>query len=324
MGSPCSTCYREWPHPARGSRPDAAERGGLRSGFRRGSTPPERSTSVAASRTVAQPRRASARRSVVFPLHGPPVSATSLGDESTAPLGFYLFRYTAGPSPLARVTALLYYLAYFGVLVACGLGLPVPEEVTLIGAGYASHLGKTNVVLATVVCGAGILAGDTCLFVLGRLFGLPLARRWPFRRHLTPERIERLRAAYARYGARLIFLVRVVPVVRAVAHFTAGTLRFRYLTFAAMDGLGITLTVPISVWLAYYFGSQIDDVTRWIQKGNLTVTAVAGAALLILWLWHRRGVRAAAAAGAAPCTDLATGPPAGSESPAPVSRRPEA
>ncbi|MCI0343240.1 MAG: DedA family protein [Planctomycetales bacterium] len=192
------------------------------------------------------------------------------------------------------MTALLYYLTYFGVLVACGLGLPIPEEVTLIGAGYASYLGKTDVLLSIAVCSAGILAGDTCLFVLGRLFGLPLTRRWPFRRHLTPERIERLRAAYARYGARLIFLVRVVPVVRAVAHFTAGTLRFRYGTFAAMDGLGIVLTVPVSVWLAYTFGSQIDDVTRWIQRGNLTVTAVAALALLVLWLWHRRGVRAAA------------------------------
>ncbi len=29
----------------------------------------------------------------------------------------------------------LRYLAMFGILVLCGMGLPIPEEVTLVGSG---------------------------------------------------------------------------------------------------------------------------------------------------------------------------------------------
>ena len=33
------------------------------------------------------------------------------------------------------------YYAVFGVLVLCGMGLPLPEDITLITAGIISQLG---------------------------------------------------------------------------------------------------------------------------------------------------------------------------------------
>ncbi|HNK57963.1 MAG TPA: DedA family protein, partial [Leptospiraceae bacterium] len=36
------------------------------------------------------------------------------------------------------------YFAVFGVLILCGFGLPVPEDVSLVAGGVISALGNTN------------------------------------------------------------------------------------------------------------------------------------------------------------------------------------
>ncbi|HNO24973.1 MAG TPA: DedA family protein, partial [Leptospiraceae bacterium] len=52
------------------------------------------------------------------------------------------------------------YFAVFGVLILCGFGLPVPEDVTLIAGGVISALGDTNVHFMFGVGMAGGLVGD--------------------------------------------------------------------------------------------------------------------------------------------------------------------
>src|SRR4051812_37162277 len=42
---------------------------------------------------------------------------------------------------LSSTTGLVAYLAVFGILVACGLGIPMPEDISLIIGGYLAHLG---------------------------------------------------------------------------------------------------------------------------------------------------------------------------------------
>ena len=36
------------------------------------------------------------------------------------------------------------YIAVFGVLILCGFGLPIPEDITLVSGGIISALGNTN------------------------------------------------------------------------------------------------------------------------------------------------------------------------------------
>ena len=53
------------------------------------------------------------------------------------------------------------YLAVFFVLILCGFGIPIPEDVTLVAGGVISGLVYTDVHIIAVVCMAGVLAGTT-------------------------------------------------------------------------------------------------------------------------------------------------------------------
>ena len=53
------------------------------------------------------------------------------------------------------------YLAAFVILLLCGIGLPLPEEVTLIGSGILYGEGKVEFIPITAVCSIAILLGDS-------------------------------------------------------------------------------------------------------------------------------------------------------------------
>ena len=71
------------------------------------------------------------------------------------------------------------YVAVGLVFVLCGVGLPLPEEIVLVSAGYLCYLGHSEYWVMTGVCTTAILVGDLVLFLAGRAFGPRLLRlRW--------------------------------------------------------------------------------------------------------------------------------------------------
>ena len=62
--------------------------------------------------------------------------------------------------------------AVFLVLVLCGLGLPLPEDITLITAGLISYTNhNTSVQLMIFICLLGVLVGDFIAFMIGYICG---------------------------------------------------------------------------------------------------------------------------------------------------------
>ena len=53
------------------------------------------------------------------------------------------------------------YLAVFGVLLLCGFGLPIPEDISLLAGGIISGMEYTNVHLMVLIGFVGVMVGDT-------------------------------------------------------------------------------------------------------------------------------------------------------------------
>lgn len=188
------------------------------------------------------------------------------------------------------------YVGVFLFLLACGLGFPSPEEVALIGGGYAVHQthpapdGWPYMLLMIAVAMLGVLVGDSILWWIGRRVG-DHPHRVPFiGRHLTPRRMRRARAMFKRHGAKAVFFGRFLLGVRAVTFFVSGSLHVPLSTFILMDGLAALLSVPISVFLAWYFGAHLEEAFKWIGTLNQTILIAVGVAVVIALtlLWRRR------------------------------------
>jgi membrane protein DedA with SNARE-associated domain len=183
------------------------------------------------------------------------------------------------------------YAKLAGLLLLCGLGLPVPEDISLISAGYLAHLGTVEIHTVFLVCFVAVLGGDTLAFTVGRSFGTKLLASRFGHRYFTPKRQRRVRAYFRTYGSKVVFIARFLPGLRFSIFLSAGMLHVRPYVFIVYDSLAALVSVPVLVYSAFYFGDKIDHVVKWAKRseyGILVLVAVAALFVAIKVLRKRR------------------------------------
>ncbi len=189
----------------------------------------------------------------------------------------------SGPTP---------YLMVFGILLLCGLGLPIPEDITLFAGGLSAYYGLTNLWVVILISYCGVIIGDSVIFCLGATYGRKLTKRWFFHKLLPDERLDAVRKRFHREGNKLIFIARFMPGLRAPIYFSAGTLHLPYRVFLFYDGLAAFLSVPVIVGAVYYFGDELDKVVRVIQRVEHSIFFVIIVVILAVcakwYITHRK------------------------------------
>ncbi len=179
---------------------------------------------------------------------------------------------------LTTLSSNIAYLIIFGILVACGLGFPLPEDIPLVATGYLIWDGTMQWFPALLVTLAGVLVGDTCLFYLGRKVGKRILRQHKFQSVFPPHRVRRAGAYFRKYGDKLVFFARFVAGLRAVVFFMAGSLKVRYTRFLILDGLAALLSVPLWILLGYglghFFGDQISEILKKVKEVKTALSIV--------------------------------------------------
>jgi|SRR5450432_2012405 len=181
------------------------------------------------------------------------------------------------------------YAALFGVLFACGLGLPVPEDLPLLAAGaFVSH-GKLHLWLVAIAGWCGIIGGDIVLYHLGKHFGLEITKLPFVGKHLTEKRIKRVEKMFEDYGVGVVAVGRLFAGIRGAMVVAAGAIRFNFIKFIIADGLAAIISGGFFVAVGYWLGSRLDEnrikeFKHWFIFGaSVLVCALVG------WiLWKRR------------------------------------
>jgi membrane protein DedA with SNARE-associated domain len=213
---------------------------------------------------------------------------------------------------LSAVFSEFSYLAPFGVLLLCGIGAPIPEEVTLIGAGILYHRGNVEFVPIVLVCISAILLGDSLPFWLGRRYGERALRVPWVARVLHPERFARLQKRFAEHGNWATFACRFFAGVRIPGYFLAGTMHMRWSRFLLLDLIGALVSVPTSIWLGKLFGDSMDTLKAKVHDMHLILGFLALSLVLVLLMYRRRkSATAPAAQRAEPPAAPPFEPPAG-------------
>lgn len=187
---------------------------------------------------------------------------------------------------------ILAYGLVFAVLLLCGMGVPLPEDVSLILGGFLAYEQKANLYLMMLVGYAGILIGDSMIFYFGRRIGSRVGTRGGFfARIVTPEKRARVEGLFRRHGEKIVMLARFLPGVRAVTYFTAGSVGMRYSHFAFFDSIAALASAPVFVFLGYYFGGELEQLIQAVRRGQTRVlvgllVAIVGY-FVVTRLWRR-------------------------------------
>ncbi len=199
------------------------------------------------------------------------------------------------------LTSLLKQFTYFGlaaILVAGGMGLPIPEDVPLMFSGYLSSpqyspLPQHTSVLLMITAGMlGVICGDSILWYVGR-YGLDannfLSRH--VRKALGSKRRIFLEKHFQKHGNLTLFVGRFIPGIRALVFALCGISKMRYLQFVIVDGLAALVSVPTFIFIGYHFAAEFHMAIQEVAKIKHIVVLVGIAVLVVaaaIYLIHRR------------------------------------
>lgn len=168
------------------------------------------------------------------------------------PLAFLLL-------PLDSRTAL--YIALFGILIFSGLGLPVPEEITLLVGGYLVYLGFIEFWPTVYILIAGIIIADIFGYFLGRYAGEWISSKF-LRFRAAALLYEKTEWYFKRHGEKLVLFSRPLIGVRVAVPMLAGHFRMNFVKFLLFDILAAIPWTFLLVSLSYYLGSGLDLITE--------------------------------------------------------------
>jgi membrane protein DedA with SNARE-associated domain len=181
-----------------------------------------------------------------------------------------------------------------GLLLYCtGVGLPIPEEITLVLAGAAVYQGTLELPKMLLVAAVAIIVADIQVYLIGRHFGRPLLEKRFFRFILPPERIAKAQARFAGHSIWAIFTVRFISGLRGPTYFTAGTLRMVFYKFLITDFIAVCLHITAYTTIGYMFSPEVEAIIKFIKRADrwVGVTILLALVLIALYIGYVIGMR---------------------------------
>ena len=172
------------------------------------------------------------------------------------------------------------YFFIFGILIACGFGLPMPEDILLVTGGVLASRGVIHLHLIILVTLVGVLLGDGMIFSMGKFFGPKIKNRKFFQLILPPDRDLKVADIIRKYGEKVIFMARFMPGLRTPIFFTTGTYQIPFWKFILFDGVAALISVPTWVYIGYVFGTNLEQLAKVIKKFQWGIYGVLGVIVL--------------------------------------------
>ena len=166
----------------------------------------------------------------------------------------------------------------FLLLIVCGLGLPIPEDIPIVVSGILISNGDVNFKHAMFVCMSGVLIGDSIIYFAGWKWGVRITKHKYISRIIKPRLIVKASLAFRKYGNKIIFIARFLPGFRAPIYFFVGMRKKPFWLFIAIDSIAAFISVPAWIFIGKIFGDNIPALEKAIKELKM------GTILVILML----------------------------------------
>jgi membrane protein DedA with SNARE-associated domain len=173
--------------------------------------------------------------------------------------------------------------AVTAVLTFESIGAPLPGESLLVFASVLAARGELSLPLLMLSSWAGAVAGDNIGYLLGRRFGRAIIVRYGAKFGINDERLRKVEAVFARYGAFTVAFARFVNVLRQLDGVVAGMLRMDWKRFLFFNALGGALWVTVWTFAGFYLGKHVSNfaaVAHDLEHGG----AILGVGVLMVAL----------------------------------------
>ena len=179
------------------------------------------------------------------------------------------------------------YLGVFALLILGGVGLPFPEDTTLILSGFLVAHDIIKPLPGFLVIYAGLLVSDYLLFWVGRKYGRSVVERKNFQRLIiSPERLLNLEKKFKKWGVWVVFFGRHLLGLRAQIFLVAGVMKMHPMKFLIADGITALFTIALMGGIGYVGGNSLQVLKRDLTRIE-HIAIVSFVILFTIWIGFR-------------------------------------
>lgn len=183
------------------------------------------------------------------------------------------------------------FLAYVLVLVALlagSVGIPAPEDLTLIAAGVLCSLAQVNTWIMGITCYLGLIIGDLIIYRIGWMTGPTLFRKKWFRRHISTKRLQAMRTNLHKRTMLTILVARHLFYIRTATFLMCGAVRISFTRFVIMDAIAALITTPLMMGIGFAFANNYEAIIKWVRDLKFVLVALGVVAAFFIIRHYRR------------------------------------
>ena len=137
------------------------------------------------------------------------------------------------------------YTGIFVTLILGGIGLPFPEDATLLLSGLLIAHGTIRLFPTFLIVYPLILIIDFFVFFVGKRYGRMLVQHQRFGKLISPEKLFKFEEKFRRRGALVVLFGRHILGLRTPIFLAAGVTRMSVTKFLIVDAATALLTVAL-------------------------------------------------------------------------------
>jgi len=137
-------------------------------------------------------------------------------------------------------------LGYPGVFISVfveSFFAPIPSEIILPFSGFVASMGEMNIYLVIIIATVGAYLGSLPFYFIGQWGEKPLLRflkKYGKYLFIEQDDVDWAFGLFYKYGKGVVFVGRVIPIVRTLISFPAGVARMPFLLFTLYTLLALS------------------------------------------------------------------------------------
>lgn len=191
------------------------------------------------------------------------------------------------------ITNLVSDLGYFGIFLAMTIesaSIPLPSEIIMPFAGFLVSQGKFDFWIVVFVGALGNLVGSWIMYWFG-YWGQEVVVRKFIRNYgkfvlVSEVELDRTEKWFRKWGDWIVFISRLLPIVRTFISVPAGIAKMNFLRFSVLTFVGSFLWSALLTYVGFVLGENWDSIEPIFRRFDYLVVFV-GLIALGLILYHK-------------------------------------
>ena len=180
---------------------------------------------------------------------------------------------------------------YAGIFVLMAMEsavLPIPSEVVMPFAGFLVYKGILDLTLVTIISSLANLFGSLVAYFIGKSVGRAAILKYGKYVLLKEHHLQFSEKWFGKYGDKMIFFSRLMPVVRTVISLPAGIAKMDLKKFVIYTFVGSVPWNFALTYLGFTLGKNWDSVHSFYRQYEILIFAALAVFVIYFILHHRK------------------------------------